>query len=142
MTDGSEDSGDDHPAPDDAPDQDSDSQTERRGGADRSATGHDESGAVDPTIRSDERVEPADLEHSENGDRGESTPAAGDEGEWRYTVEEVGGTDEADEEGNVAGILMRNEPLEAESIDLENALFFLLGSLGAIAFVVLALASL
>ena len=59
-----------------------------------------------------------------------------------YTVEEVGGTDEADEEGNVAGILMRNEPLEAESIDLENALFFLLGSLGAIAFVVLALASL
>jgi hypothetical protein len=65
--------------------------------------------------------------------------------EWRYSVAEVGDSpdaEEADEEGNVAGVLMRNEPLERESIDAENALFFLLGSLGTIAFIVLAIGGL
>ena len=65
--------------------------------------------------------------------------------EWRYSVAEVGDSpdaEEADEEGNVAGVLMRNEPLERESIDPENALFFLLGSLGTIAFIVLAIGGL
>ena len=65
--------------------------------------------------------------------------------EWRYSVAEVGDSpdaEEADEEGNVAGVLMRNEPLEREPIDAENALFFLLGSLGTIAFIVLAIGGL
>ena len=65
--------------------------------------------------------------------------------EWRYSVAEVGDSpdaEKADEEGNVAGVLMRNEPLEREPIDAENALFFLLGSLGTIAFIVLAIGGL
>lgn len=92
-------------------------------------------------------------EHDENGDdlgaesrAHDGADAAEPEAEeWRYSVAEVGDSpdaEEADEEGNVAGVLMRNEPLERESIDPENALFFLLGSLGTIAFIVLAIGGL
>ena len=87
----------------------------------------------------------------ENGDdlgaesRAHDGADAAEPEEWRYSVAEVGDSpdaEEADEEGNVAGVLMRNEPLERESIDPENALFFLLGSLGTIAFIVLAIGGL
>jgi len=65
-------------------------------------------------------------------------------GEWRFSVTDVSEPEDedGDEEGNVAGILMRNEPLEPGSIDSENAFFFLLGSLGTILFVVLAVTGL
>jgi len=75
---------------------------------------------------------------------------ADDEDEWRFSVEEVGEdaadgepTDEPDTDGgNVAGSLVDEGPLEPESITLENAVFFLIGSLGTILFVVLALTGL
>lgn len=84
----------------------------------------------------------AESRAHDGADAAEPEPEAD---EWRYSVAEVGDSpdaEEADEEGNVAGILMRNEPLERESIDAENALFFLLGSLGTIAFIVLAIGGL
>lgn len=64
--------------------------------------------------------------------------------EWRFSVTDVSDPEDknGDDEGNVAGPLMRNEPLEPGAIDPENALFFLLGSLGTILFVVLAVSGL
>jgi len=71
---------------------------------------------------------------------------AGEDEEWRFSVEEVGENDteaeKAGESGNVAGSLVEEGPLEPESISLESAVFFLLGALGTILFVVLAVAGL
>lgn len=59
--------------------------------------------------------------------------------EWRFTLEELdddaepaesGVTeDEKDEDGNIAGTLAHNQPLEPGDIDLENALFVVVGVL-------------
>jgi hypothetical protein len=61
----------------------------------------------------------------------DSVPATGDkqEGEtdtreWRFSVEEVGESD-----GNVAGSLERDQPLEPQEISAEHAAFVLLGVL-------------
>lgn len=65
--------------------------------------------------------------------------------EWRFSVDEVGETTESQEEtedGNVAGTLVHEQPLEPESISLENAVFFLVGALGTILFIVLAVSGL
>ena len=59
----------------------------------------------------------------------------GDEQEWRFSVEELDGdaeTEEGDDEsedsgGNIAGAIAGVGPLEPGDIDLENALFVLLG---------------
>jgi len=79
-----------------------------------------------------------DGEKPADRDESEQPPAHADE-EWRYSVSEVGKAEDEDgEEGNVAGLLMRNQPLEPGDISPENAFFFLVGSLGTIAFIVLA----
>lgn len=62
-----------------------------------------------------------------------------DEEEWRFSIGELDDADDGDETGgNVAGSLMQDEPLESGDINPENAFFFLLGSLGTIVFIVLA----
>jgi hypothetical protein len=69
----------------------------------------------------------------------------GDEG-WRFSVDEVGPQDEPDAEvetetgGNVAGTLDRNQPLEPGNIDLENAVFVVLGVLLVVGLIVGAIA--
>jgi len=143
MTGGSEDGGDEQTGVDGARDDShvDDSPPDGRSVADRDDTERDGPGTADPDERSEERVEPVAAEQSRPDDGERSRRAEGEEDAWRYSVEEVG-DEAADDEGNVAGILMRNEPLEAEAIDPENAVFFLLGSLGTVAFVVLALSSL
>jgi hypothetical protein len=71
-----------------------------------------------------------------------------DEDEWRFSVDEVGDEpadgDETEqtEGGNVAGSLADEGPLEPESISLENAVFFLVGALGTVLFIVLAITGL
>jgi hypothetical protein len=70
----------------------------------------------------------------------------GDDEEWRFSVEEVGeddtDADQVEDSGNVAGSLVEEGQLEPESISLESAVFFLVGALGTILFVVLAIAGL
>lgn len=78
----------------------------------------------------DERIPPEPVGDRDGQDTGE---------EWQFPVEEVPESADEDGESNVAGTLMRDEPLEPETIDIENAVFFLLGSLGTILFVVLAI---
>ena len=78
----------------------------------------------------DERIPREPVDDQDGQDTGK---------EWRFSVEEVPESANEDDEGNIAGTLMRDEPLEPETIDTENAVFFLLGSLGTILFVVLAI---
>lgn len=80
--------------------------------------------------RPDESVPREPVDGQDGQDAGE---------EWRFSVEEVPESADGDDEGNIAGTLMRDEPLEPETIDTENAVFFLLGSLGTILFIVLAI---
>lgn len=79
----------------------------------------------------------SDAEAARDGPRGEPEADQADDDEWRFSVSEL--DDEDDSEGNVAGSLMRDEPLEPGDIDPENAFFFLVGSLGTIVFIVMAL---
>jgi hypothetical protein len=62
------------------------------------------------------------------------------EDEWRFSLEElddeaepaesgVNEKEEDDEGGNIAGTLAHNQPLEPGDIDLENALFVVVGVL-------------
>lgn len=63
-----------------------------------------------------------------------------EEDEWRFSIEDLPDSDGVDEtsaeqatadgseEGNVAGTLERRQPLEPGDIDLENAVFVLLGA--------------
>jgi hypothetical protein len=67
--------------------------------------------------------------------------ADSDEREWEFPIDELGDED-ADESGNVAGTLATRQPVEPGDIDLENALFFLVGAVGTVLFVVLAVAGL
>jgi hypothetical protein len=59
--------------------------------------------------------------------------AEGDEDEWRFSLEDIRERDEDDPErdeddgGNVAGALSPADEIEAGDIDLENALFVLVG---------------
>jgi hypothetical protein len=70
------------------------------------------------------------------------------EDEWRFSVDEVGedpaerDETERTEDGNVAGSLVDEGQLEPESISLENAVFFLVGALGTILFIALAITGL
>jgi hypothetical protein len=71
---------------------------------------------------------PADLTQAIEED---STPATGDDQEgktdsqeWRFSVEEVG-----ESNGNVAGSLDRDQPLEPQEITTEHAALVLLGVL-------------
>ena len=61
---------------------------------------------------------------------------SGDDDEWKISVDDVGppahenGEEPTDEpEGNIAGTLAHNQPLEPGDIDLENAIFVVLGVL-------------
>ena len=65
-------------------------------------------------------VNPSDSDgESDGGDDGE---------EWRFSLEDIEQrTDEEDEEGNVAGSLSPAGEITAGDIDLENALFVLVG---------------
>jgi hypothetical protein len=59
--------------------------------------------------------------------------------EWRFSLDEIDAMHKGDNgeqshrngdpEGNIAGSLERNQPLEPGDIDLENALFVVLGAL-------------
>jgi len=64
---------------------------------------------------------------------------ADDESDWRFSLDEVGDDESTGGGGNVAGSVVEREPLEPQQIDLTNAAFFLLGSLGTILFIGLAL---
>lgn len=55
---------------------------------------------------------------------------------------EAEGPHEEDREGNVAGMLAQDQPLEPGTIDLENALFVLLGVVIVVGFLVLGIAGL
>ena len=68
----------------------------------------------------------------------------GDDG-WKFSVEDVGPQDEPDSnengdgaetDGNIAGTLDRNQPLEPGDIDLENAVFVVLGVLIVVVLIV------
>jgi len=84
------------------------------------------SAAADPSVEELQAAEP---------------PDAVDEEGWRFSLEDLeAAAEDPEDEGNVAGILMRDEPLEKQSIDLENAIFFLVGALGTVVFIVLAVA--
>jgi hypothetical protein len=70
---------------------------------------------------------------------------SGDDDEWKISVDDVGPSahedDEAteptdDPEGNIAGTLARNQPLEPGDIDLENAIFVALGVLLVVVLIV------
>lgn len=66
--------------------------------------------------------------------------------EWRFSLEEIDAMHDGDageqsrrngdQEGNIAGSLQRNQPLEPGDIDLENALFVALGALLVIGLIV------
>lgn len=73
-----------------------------------------------------------------------AAPPTGDEDDgdddWKFSVDDVSpaaGSDsteneqetETETDGNIAGTLQRNQPLEPGDIDLENAVFVLLGVL-------------
>ena len=59
------------------------------------------------------------------------------EDEWRFTLEELDDEaepqeseiDERDNDGNIAGTFAHDQPLEPGDIDLENALFVVVGVL-------------
>ena len=61
----------------------------------------------------------------------------GGEDEWRFSLEDIGERDESDAEGeeggNVAGAFSPADEIEAGDIDLENALFVLVGIAIAVA---------
>lgn len=48
------------------------------------------------------------------------------EDEWRFSLEDLE-SDEADSDGNIAGAFTPSEELEPGDVDLENALFVVLG---------------
>lgn len=52
------------------------------------------------------------------------------------------GDDDREQEGNVAGMLPRDQPLEPQDIDLENAVFVALGALLVVVFLVLSIGGL
>lgn len=67
-----------------------------------------------------------------------SEPEDDAETEWRFSLEEIESMQEngdqaadakVDEEGNVAGSLEHEEPLEPGDIGIENAIFVVLGAL-------------
>lgn len=73
---------------------------------------------------------PGEIDDDEEGD------------EWRFSVEDVGEDDEPDQsdtEGNIAGTLDRNQPLEPGEIDPENAVFVVLGVLLVVVLIVAAI---
>jgi hypothetical protein len=69
---------------------------------------------------------------------------SGDDDEWKISVDDVGPPAHEDEEadatsdpeGNIAGTLARNQPLEPGDIDLENAIFVALGVLLVVVLIV------
>jgi len=96
-----------------------DARRDEESGSDRA-----ESSAGDPSLEELHAAEPPDAVEDE---------------QWRFSLDDLeGAAEEPEDEGNVAGILMRNQPLERQPIDLENAIFFLVGALGTIVFIVLA----
>lgn len=69
------------------------------------------------------------------------------ETEWRFSLDDLGGEgepagDDSSTGGNVAGSVSTRESLEPQQIDPTNAVFFLIGSLGTVLFIVLALTGL
>jgi hypothetical protein len=68
--------------------------------------------------------------------------AEGGDQEWQFPVAELGDKAEEEQSGNVAGTLATREPVVPGDIDPENALFFLVGAVGTILFVVLAVGGL
>jgi len=119
---------------------------------DRNATGGDVA-PIDPEdgddsitmVDASDGSEPGDGSHAPR-EPGESPErpverAERDEQEWQFPLDELGDGD-ADESGNVAGTLATRQPVEPGDIDLENALFFLVGAVGTVLFVVLAVAGL
>lgn len=71
---------------------------------------------------------------SDSGERDESHQVSGtevvedgDDDSWRFSLEEIDARQDTD--GNVAGDLARNQPLEPGEINRENALFVALGVL-------------
>ncbi|WP_336327537.1 DUF7312 domain-containing protein [Halovenus sp. HT40] len=69
-----------------------------------------------------------------------AAPPTGDEedaDDWKFSVEDVSPEEKPDpqeeqnteSDGNIAGTLERNQPLEPGDIDLENAVFVVLGVL-------------
>jgi hypothetical protein len=79
---------------------------------------------------------------------GDNSNGTADDDEWRFSVDEVGEETAEDNEseeregGNVAGSVVHEESLEPGPITLENAVFFLVGALGTILFIVLAIVGL
>lgn len=88
----------------------------------------------------DEHVDATAPSGEDDHDDEREQPIDGNEEEWEFSLEEVG--DEDERSGNVTGTMAGRGPLEAGDIDLENAVFFLVGALGTILFVVLAIAGL
>jgi hypothetical protein len=68
---------------------------------------------------------------SEGDGAGVESDDANGEGEWRFSLDEIDARqgEGEDSNGNVAGSLERNQPLEPDDINLENALFVTLGVL-------------
>lgn len=54
-------------------------------------------------------------------------PDAEDEGQWRFSLDDLEGDDQAEGEGNVAGSLAPEEDIEAGDVNLENAFFVAAG---------------
>ena len=51
--------------------------------------------------------------------------------EWRYSLADLEDEEPSDDSGNVAGSFMPEEELEPGDVDLENAVFVLLGAVTA-----------
>jgi hypothetical protein len=76
---------------------------------------------------------------------GSSTDGESEE-EWRFSLDEIDAMQDGDDaeqsrrnggtEGNIAGSLERNQPLEPGDVDLENAFFVALGALLVIGLIV------
>lgn len=97
-------------------------------------TGDGESG---PSTQGVESSRPDGRSAADDG----AGPAEGGNEEWEFSIDEVGDEETGDERsGNVTGSIRNRGPLEPGDIDLENAVFFLVGSLGTVLFVVLAVA--
>ena len=69
-----------------------------------------------------------------------------DEERWRFSVDEVGPQDQPSSEtstetdGNIAGTLDRNQPLEPGDVNLESVVFVVLGVLIVVVLIVGAIA--